>query len=115
MKCPRCPEAVLEEREREGITIDACRTCHGIWLDRGEIERLLARAREDEEEIVARREQRALRAVGSRFDDRPRRDDDHDHRRRFDHDDDRDRYGREHGRYGHRRKRWFEALGDIFD
>lgn len=109
MKCPRCEEAQLDEREREGVTVDACPTCRGIWLDRGELERLVARAR-DEIEQLERRDVRTARAPepyrGERHDD--------DHRPRYEHrDDDDDRY--RHGRYGHKRKRWFEALGDIFD
>jgi Zn-finger nucleic acid-binding protein len=110
MKCPRCPEAVLEERAREGVTVDACRTCYGIWLDRGELERLVARAR-DEIEQLERRE-RPLRAAEPwhepLYAPRPVHD-----RARWDDDDD-DRH-RGHGRHGSRRKRWFEALGDIFD
>ncbi|MBY0280412.1 zf-TFIIB domain-containing protein [Candidatus Binatia bacterium] len=108
MKCPRCPESVLEEREREGVTVDACRTCYGVWLDRGELERLVARAR-DEIEALERRD-RAPRPPEQRHEPgyapQP-----YEHRRERWDDDDRYR----HGRYGHKRKRWFEALGDIFD
>lgn len=43
MHCPRC-EAPLAERERDGVTIDICASCRGIWLDRGELEKLIARA-----------------------------------------------------------------------
>jgi hypothetical protein len=35
----------MEELDRDGITIDRCRSCRGIWLDRGELERLTARGR----------------------------------------------------------------------
>ena len=54
MKCPRCPDSVLEEREREGVTVDGCRTCYGIWLDRGELERLVSRARDEIEQLERR-------------------------------------------------------------
>lgn len=43
MTCPRC-NATLAELDRDGITIDRCAGCRGIWLDRGELEKLLARA-----------------------------------------------------------------------
>ena len=112
MKCPRCQDAVLDEREREGVTVDACPTCRGIWLDRGELERLVARARDEIEELE-RRDVRPVRAPEPRHDpgyEPPRYD--HPRERRYD-DDDRDRY--RNGRYGHKRKRWFETLGDIFD
>lgn len=51
MKCPRCENSVLEERERDGVTIDVCRHCRGVWLDRGELERFIARAVEDRDAL----------------------------------------------------------------
>ena len=39
--CPR-DGAELVEVERDGVMIDACPTCRGIWLDRGELEKLVA-------------------------------------------------------------------------
>lgn len=52
--CPR-DGTELVELERSGVRIDACRTCRGVWLDRGELEKILeqeARAldRRDEED-----------------------------------------------------------------
>ncbi len=46
MKCPRCTAETLDERVREGVTIDVCGACRGIWLDRGELEKLIARSAE---------------------------------------------------------------------
>lgn len=126
MNCPRCPETALEERERDGVTVDGCRKCRGIWLDRGELERLIARASSDFDDFE-RRDQDRDREQGRDRD----RDRDHDQRpapppyeargeygRPWKRDDDDDDY--RHGRHGDRRhpyrkKRWFEALGDIFD
>ena len=34
----------MDERVREGVTIDVCGACRGIWLDRGELEKLIARS-----------------------------------------------------------------------
>lgn len=42
MTCPNCGET-LRERERSGIEIDMCPACRGIWLDRGELEKLIDR------------------------------------------------------------------------
>jgi Zn-finger nucleic acid-binding protein len=42
MTCPRCG-AGMRTHERNGVTIEQCRRCHGIFLDRGEFEQLLAR------------------------------------------------------------------------
>lgn len=36
----------MDERTREGVTIDVCNRCRGIWLDRGELEKLIARSAE---------------------------------------------------------------------
>ncbi len=44
MKCPTCPDATLVMTERQGVEIDYCPTCRGIWLDRGELDKLLDRA-----------------------------------------------------------------------
>ena len=120
MKCPRCPDAALEERQREGVTIDACRTCYGIWLDRGELERLIARASSEYDELERRDwsrppvETRREAPAPRPYDDgRPRDDDRYRDDGRYRDDD---RYRRDEHRYhGKRKKRWFEALEDIFD
>ena len=41
MLCPRCETPALDERERDGVTVDVCRSCRGVWLDRGELEKLM--------------------------------------------------------------------------
>ncbi|MCV2369723.1 TFIIB-type zinc ribbon-containing protein [Roseateles oligotrophus] len=41
MKCPRCPASTLAMSERQGVEIDYCPDCRGIWLDRGELDKLL--------------------------------------------------------------------------
>ncbi len=56
MHCPRCTSAPLDERDRDGITIDVCASCRGVWLDRGELEKLIARASADFGEQRPRRE-----------------------------------------------------------
>lgn len=61
MKCPACKETTLTISERQGIEIDYCPDCRGIWLDRGELDKLLEKARGDER-------------------DRPQRHGSHDHR-----------------------------------
>jgi uncharacterized protein len=44
MKCPTCPEATLVMTERQGVEIDYCPQCRGVWLDRGELDKLVERA-----------------------------------------------------------------------
>ncbi len=43
MLCPICKvELVLSERQ--GIEIDYCPRCRGVWLDRGELDKIIERA-----------------------------------------------------------------------
>ena len=41
MKCPVCKDVTLLMTEKKGIEIDYCPECRGIWLDRGELEKLI--------------------------------------------------------------------------
>ena len=40
MNCPKC-ESEMRHYERNGVTVDQCTGCRGIFLDRGELERLI--------------------------------------------------------------------------
>lgn len=42
MKCPTCPDSVLNITDKKGVEIDFCPTCRGVWLDRGELDKLIA-------------------------------------------------------------------------
>ncbi|WP_050466622.1 zf-TFIIB domain-containing protein [Herbaspirillum chlorophenolicum] len=44
MKCPVCTTANLLISERQGIEIDYCPQCRGVWLDRGELDKLIERS-----------------------------------------------------------------------
>jgi len=44
MKCPQCNDQTLVMADRQGVEIDYCPACRGIWLDRGELDKLLERA-----------------------------------------------------------------------
>lgn len=46
MNCPVCDNVTLREVEKEGILIDVCPSCKGVWLDRGELEKILQGVRE---------------------------------------------------------------------
>jgi Zn-finger nucleic acid-binding protein len=43
MKCPICNVDLLMS-EKQGIEIDYCPTCRGVWLDRGELEKIVERS-----------------------------------------------------------------------
>ncbi|MFP5350079.1 MAG: zf-TFIIB domain-containing protein [Gammaproteobacteria bacterium] len=70
MKCPTCKETHLAITQRQNIEIDYCPECRGVWLDRGELDKLIERAERPSGEWA-------------RTDDRERRyrDDDYRHKR----------------------------------
>jgi Zn-finger nucleic acid-binding protein len=41
VKCPVCPDATLLMSDRQGVEIDYCPNCRGVWLDRGELDKLV--------------------------------------------------------------------------
>lgn len=45
-----CPNdnGAMQTVQRSGVEFDICPTCRGVWLDRGELEKLLATARGDD-------------------------------------------------------------------
>lgn len=44
MKCPVCPDRDLLMTERQGVEIDYCPQCRGVWLDRGELDKIIERS-----------------------------------------------------------------------
>jgi len=66
MKCP-VDSAELTISDRQGVEIDFCPTCRGVWLDRGELDKILERSSNFDD-----------RRGGRRDDDRRRDDDDDD-------------------------------------
>ena len=43
MQCPVCKSVSLTMAERSGIEIDYCPQCRGVWLDRGELDKIIGR------------------------------------------------------------------------
>ncbi|MFM8304196.1 MAG: zf-TFIIB domain-containing protein [Actinomycetota bacterium] len=85
MKCPVDDHALVMS-ERQGIEIDYCPSCRGVWLDRGELDKIIERSAGDE----------------------PRRND------RGDRDDDRRRYDDDRSRFG-RKKKKESFLSELFE
>jgi Zn-finger nucleic acid-binding protein len=56
MKCPVCTGTDLVMSDRQGVEIDYCPNCRGIWLDRGELDKILERAEQYERREYAPRE-----------------------------------------------------------
>ena len=72
MQCP-IDGTTLTLSERQGIEIDYCPQCRGVWLDRGELDKLIERgSRDDDDDDDDRRRSSTTR----RDDDRPRDRDD---------------------------------------
>ncbi len=84
MKCPVCKDVTLLMSEKNGVEIDYCPECRGIWLDRGELDKIIDRARdardgyrESERQEYRREERREDRHEGrydARYDERARYD-----------------------------------------
>ena len=128
MLCP-ADQSTLVMTERKGVEIDYCPTCRGVWLDRGELDKIIDRVETEAGQAPAA----ALPGAGGAYppgagappaapaygyDDRPRDDRYRDERPRDDrYRDERhrdDRYRDEHGS-GHKRKRKESFLEDLFD
>jgi Zn-finger nucleic acid-binding protein len=107
MRCPVCLDADLVPHIRDGIEIDHCHRCRGMWLDRGELEKLLdlVEARSPEARIATPEPPRTPvpPPADLRRDDRDRYDD-------RDRDDDRHR-----GRKRKRKSPFAEMLEEVFE
>ena len=51
MKCPTCQNTELVMTERQSVEIDYCPKCRGVWLDRGELDKIIARSDSVDEDI----------------------------------------------------------------
>lgn len=84
MKCPVCKDVTLLMSEKNGVEIDYCPECRGIWLDRGELDKIIDRARDardgyrESERQGYRREERRDDRHEDRYDER------YDERARYD-------------------------------
>lgn len=102
MKCP-VDDATLVMSDRQGIEIDYCPTCRGVWLDRGEIDKIIERSlQQGQGGSQPRTEQQ--------YDRPPQYQERRDHR---DYDDD-DDYRSNHG-HGHHKKHKESWFGELFD
>jgi uncharacterized protein len=120
MQCPH-DQTVLQMTERQGIEIDYCPTCRGVWLDRGELDKIIERASPASRPETQRSERQDPRTEGAGYPAgypqaptypqysapgrSPRSPDSPD-----------DYYGRgyDDSRYQHKKKRK-SFLGDLFD
>lgn len=106
MLCPVDNETLVMA-ERSGVEIDYCPKCRGVWLDRGELDKIIDRAQSVPQPapaapVVLTEPSRGPRPAEPAYDAREKGS----RHRRDDDDDDRD---------GHRKKRRESFLGDLFD
>ena len=94
LMCPNCHSS-MQAVSRSGVEFDMCPSCRGIWLDRGELEKILAL---DRGSVTHR---------GSHSGYERQHD---DHRR--DHDND-DHYRSRYGEHGYKKKK--SSIFDVFD
>ena len=102
MRCPKCPDAVLVMTERQAVEIDYCPLCRGVWLDRGELDKLIDRSTIGGQDSV--RADAGANAAANRSAETQR------HHGNDDFSDSGYRSGRRP--YGNRKKSW---LSEIFD
>lgn len=103
MKCPVC-NIELRITDRQGVEIDYCPQCRGVWLDRGELDKIIERS--------ATPPAPPVRAQQESYEDRSKRKNDDEFfddfgRERRDYDDDYDK------RSGKKRKSFLSELFDF--
>ena len=112
MNCPVC-DAKLREVTKMGVQVDICPDCKGVWLDRGELEKIVEYVEQGgaPQPAEPRREvyREEPRKDSRSYDHDHHQDDHHDNRRRYD-----DR-GREIDPKTGRPKKKREGIWEIFD
>jgi Zn-finger nucleic acid-binding protein len=103
LTCPKCRGA-MRTYERSGVTVDQCGECRGIFLDRGELERLVDAELRYNTPQQSQQHRPEKQYVEKRYDEKR-----YDDRRRFDDDDDDDR---RYGNHPRKKKSFLEGLFD---
>ncbi|HEX9153607.1 MAG TPA: zf-TFIIB domain-containing protein [Candidatus Saccharimonadales bacterium] len=106
MQCPVC-NVPLVMSDRQGVEIDYCPKCRGVWLDRGELDKIIERSTGGAMPMQPQQPYQQQTQPMQQHDDRQYRKDDH-------HDDHHDnKYSQQ---YPDQKKKKRESfLGDIFD
>jgi len=99
MNCPAC-QTDLRMADRQGVEIDYCPQCRGVWLDRGELDKIIERMAAERSPYTRLEGRDSMHMQDESF-----------RRRRNEQDDDDDDYERDTYR-GRRRKSF---LGELFD
>lgn len=95
MKCPIC-NVDLQMTERQGVEIDYCPQCRGVWLDRGELDKIIEKSTSFNP--VPERRMAEMPPMNN------------NHQSHYDHHNDHKGYG-----YGHKKHKREGFLGELFD
>ncbi len=113
MLCPVCPSQSLQMSERQGIEIDYCPQCRGVWLDRGELDKIIERSGAASPPPVHPAAQPPVHAPPPPPVAVQHRDTRHLGQRHGDSHDKGYHYGQ--GQHGYRKKKKESFLSDLFD
>lgn len=109
MNCPKC-SIPLSMSDRSGVEIDFCPQCRGVWLDRGELDKIIERSG------LAAAPPSAAAPVRAAAAPPPLPPQQQHYRRRDDDDDDDDYRHRSYdASYDPKRRKKKSFLGDLFD
>lgn len=98
MNCPICDDVRMREVQKDDVMIDVCPNCKGVWLDRGELEKLMSEVRDERKAYQEWYDEQEHRPSQAGYSQRP-----HDYR-------DYPPY------YKHKKKKSvLDRLGDLFD
>lgn len=116
MNCPVCDQTRLREVEKNGIMIDVCPSCKGVWLDRGELDKLMSGVREARQEYDDGYEGFSSpsppQSAQSTYSPRP---DQYPPQQGYGHNSNHGGHG-SHGYSKHKKKKHvFDVFGDLFD
>lgn len=113
MKCPVCKDVTLLMSEKKGVEIDYCPECRGIWLDRGELEKLIEKEEKYVEEYSRKRDYERKEYDKDDYERREYDKKDYDRKREYEsrdsyyHDDD--------YKYKKHKRKKESFFGEIFD
>ena len=100
MLCPVC-KVSLAMSDRQGVEIDYCPQCRGVWLDRGELDKIIERSNAAEPAARAAQPAPPPQAQGGPWGTQAPYPQQHG-------------YDQGHGHYGHKKRRK-SFLEDLFD
>lgn len=98
MLCPACRGVEMHEVLKQGVLIDVCPQCRGVWLDRGELEKMLSAGRsyQNYDEIYGEKNH-------------------HHHGEKHPEPHHNDKYEHHKQKKHHKKKSFFDVFEDIFD